>query len=157
MHSAQSENPAQPFLESHCVKCHGTEKKKGKVTLHDIGFDFSDAKTADRWVDVLDQLTSEDMPPEDEEQPETAERTRMIDWINENLQEADQGEAYRKKLLAPEYGNWVSHEKLFSGEIDTPPYSPARLWRYSPEIFDQEGIWQSPQPVHLRHAGKGNP
>ncbi|QTN33242.1 DUF1588 domain-containing protein [Akkermansiaceae bacterium] len=142
-------------MESHCVQCHGTEKKKGKVTLHDIGFDFSDADTADRWIDVLDQLTSEDMPPEEEEQPETAERNRIIEWIEGNLKDADQGEAYRQKLLAPEYGNWVSHEKLFSGEIDTPPYSPSRLWRYSPEIFDRRGFGKARSPFTYVTPEKG--
>ena len=117
------------------------------MALHEIGLDFADADTADLWVEVLDQLTAEDMPPEDEEkQPASAERIRMIDWIDEKLREADQGEAYRKKLLAPEYGNWVSHEKLFSGEINTPPYSPSRLWRLSPEIFESKGFGRARSP-----------
>ncbi|MFK7852127.1 MAG: DUF1588 domain-containing protein [Akkermansiaceae bacterium] len=143
---ADEKEPIQSFLESHCIKCHGVEKKKGKLSLHDVGFDFRDSKTAEIWIEVLDQLTAEDMPPEDEEQPEAAEREEIIDWINEELQKVDQGDAYRKKLLAPEYGNWVSHEKLFSGEIDTPPYSPSRLWRYSPEVFDKQGFGKARSP-----------
>ena len=145
-----------PFLESYCVQCHGAEKKKGKVTLHDLGTDFSDARTADRWVDVLDQLTAEDMPPEDEEKhPATAERAKMIEWIEGQLKTSSQGEAYRKKLLAPEYGNWVNHEKLFSGEIKTPPYSPSRLWRLSPEIFNRKGFGRARSPFTYTTPQKG--
>ena len=73
---------AGEFLEAYCIKCHGPDKAKGKVTLHHIGADFSEERTADQWIEVLDQLTSEDMPPEDEEkQPGSAERERMIEWI----------------------------------------------------------------------------
>jgi len=138
-----------PFLKNYCVQCHGTDKQKGKLTLHDIGHDFSDPDTADKWIEVLDQLTSEDMPPEEEdEQPDNTERAQMIEWINQQLKGADQGEAYRKKLLAPEYGNWVNHEKLFSGEIKTLPYSPSRLWRYSPEIFESQGFGEIRSPFN---------
>ncbi len=31
----------------------------------------------------------------------------------------------------------MNHEKLFSGEITTPPFSPSRLWRVSPAIFKE--------------------
>jgi hypothetical protein len=106
-------------------------------------------------VKVLDQLTSEDMPPEDEKQPETSELTRMSDWISGKLQNADQGKAYRQKLLAQEYGNWVSHEKLFSGEIDTPPFSPSRRWRYSPEFFDRKGFGKAQSPFTYITPEKG--
>ncbi|MDG1070219.1 MAG: DUF1588 domain-containing protein [Akkermansiaceae bacterium] len=145
-----------PFLESHCIQCHGSEKQKGEVTLHDLGTDFSDPDTADRWVDVLEQLTAEDMPPEEEEKhPSAGERARMIEWIEGQLKSSSQGDAYRKKLLAPEYGNWVNHEKLFSGEIKTPPYSPSRLWRLSPEIFKSKGFGRTRSPFTYTTPQKG--
>jgi hypothetical protein len=40
------------------------------------------------------------------------------------------------KLESPSFGNYVNHEKLFSGEITAEPFSPARLWRTSPEVFE---------------------
>lgn len=146
---ADSKVPGEgmPFLETYCVQCHGSEKAKGKRTLHDLGTDFSDSKIAERWIEVLDQLTAEDMPPEDEEkQPMDDQRESMIEWIEKNLEKANQGEAYRKKLLSPLYGNWVNHEKLFSGEIKTLPFSPSRLWRLSPEIFDRKGFGRARSP-----------
>ena len=38
-------------------------------------------------------------------------------------------------MESPSFGNYVNHEKLFSGEISAEPFSPARLWRTSPEVF----------------------
>lgn len=144
---AASDNEVSRFLESHCIRCHGKEKQKGKLALHEAPFDFAKAETSDLWLKILEQLTAGDMPPPDEEdQPSDLERNAVIEWIDQQLLTAGSGEAYRKKLLAPEYGNWVSHEKLFSGEIDTPPYSPARLWRFSPEIFKSKGFGRARSP-----------
>jgi hypothetical protein len=138
--------------------CSVTEliRRKGKISLHDLGGDFEDAKTAERWIGVLEQLTAEDMPPEDEKkQPGSDERRQMVDWIEAKLAGANQGEAYRKKLLAPEYGNWVDHEKLFSGEIKAPSFSPSRLWRLSPEIFERRGFGKARSPFTYVTPEKG--
>lgn len=144
------------FLENYCVQCHGTDKKKGDISFHDLSGDFEDAKIADRWIGVLEQLTAEDMPPENEkQQPGSDERRRMVDWIEAKLAGANQGEAYRKKLLAPEYGNWVDHEKLFSGEIKAPSFSPSRLWRLSPEIFERRGFGKARSPFTYVTPEKG--
>ncbi|MDB4491429.1 DUF1588 domain-containing protein [bacterium] len=85
-------------------------------------------------------------PPEEEDQPDPLATAQVVDWINRRLYETGKAEAYLKKLLAPEYGNWVSHEKLFSGEIKTPPFSPSRLWRLSPEIFKHQGFDRARSP-----------
>ena len=138
--NAATDDTVRAFLESHCIRCHGSEKQKGKLALHEVAFDFNDPKTSDLWLGILEQLTAGDMPPPDEEeQPSASERDRMLAWIDGQLLAAGQGDTYRKKLLAPEYGNWVNHEKLFSGEIDTPPFSPSRLWRFSPDLFERKG------------------
>ena len=144
---AEFDKAVSRFLESHCIRCHGVEKQKGKRALHEAPFDFAKAETSDLWFEILEQLAAGDMPPPDEEdRPSDAERNTVIEWIDQQLLTAGSGEAYRKKLFAPEYGNWVSHEKLFSGEIDTPPYLPARLWRFSPEIFGSKGFGRARSP-----------
>lgn len=144
------------FLNSHCIRCHGKEKQEGELALHDAPFDFANAKTATLWLEIIEQLKAGDMPPLDEEsQPSDLERNAVIDWIDRQLLTAGSGEAYRKKLLAPEYGNWVDHEKLFSGEIDTPPFSPSRLWRISPEIFVQKGFGKAKSPYTYVTSERG--
>ncbi|MFT5468575.1 MAG: endonuclease I [Verrucomicrobiales bacterium] len=148
------EEEVRPFLEQNCFKCHGPEKQKGKVALHTISGDF-ESEGSDIWLKILDQLTSGDMPPDDEEQPDPIARAKIVQWINLRLQDSAHAEAYREKLLKPEYGNYVSHEMLFSGEIDELPFSPARIWRFSPEIFKGKGIrgGQSPFSYITSSAG----
>ena len=147
MQAAGAERMAKQFLASHCFRCHGEEKQKGKVALHEVSFDFSKADSSDLWLKVLAQLTTGDMPPPDEDKrPSDPERNAMIEWIDQKLLLAGSGEAYRKKLLAPEYGNWVNHEKLFSGKVKTPPFSPARLWRFNSEVFSHKGFGNAKSP-----------
>ena len=135
------------FLKTHCIRCHGEEKQKGKLALHEVSFDFAKAGNSELWLHLLAQLTAGDMPPPDEKnRPSDSERKSMIEWIDRQLLTTGSGEAYRKKLLAPDYGNWVSHEKLFSGEIKAPPFSPARLWRFNSEIFSHKGFGNAKSP-----------
>ena len=60
------EPSADAFFDSYCTKCHGPEKSKGKVTLHDMGDDFDKAETLERWELILDVLKGGEMPPEEE-------------------------------------------------------------------------------------------
>ena len=144
------------FLKTHCLRCHGEEKQKGKLALHQVDFDFTRANTGELWLKVLEQLTVGDMPPPDEErQPNDSERNSVIEWIDRALITAGSGDAYRKKLLAPEYGNWVNHQKLFSGEIKTPPFSPARLWRFNSEIFSHKGFGNAKSPFSYVTSERG--
>ncbi|MEI6536423.1 MAG: c-type cytochrome domain-containing protein, partial [Verrucomicrobiaceae bacterium] len=129
------EKGVRPILEKNCVSCHGPEKKKGKLTLHDIGHDFTDSSSVQLWGRVLEQLEIREMPPDDKPQPSASDRAQMIAWIKNGLTSAGRGFELSSKLLLPEYGNRVSHEMLFNGQITDLPYSPSRLWRISPEIY----------------------
>jgi hypothetical protein len=129
------ETQIKPFLAKHCTDCHGAEKKKGKVTLHNISPDPSDAASVEIWGRVLEQLEIGEMPPEKKTQPSALEREKAIVWIKRTLTAAGRGSAIEAKMLLPEFGNRVSHELLFDGSIQTPPYTPSRLWRMSPHIY----------------------
>ena len=116
----EGEAKAHRFIKTHCIRCHGEETQEAKVTLHEASFDSIEPENMALWIEVLEQLKTGEMPPPDEEnQPSNLERHSVIEWIDRKLLTAGAGEAYRKKLMAPEYGNWVDHEKLFSGEIET--------------------------------------
>ena len=128
----------RPYLQEHCVKCHGLKKQKGKLVLHSIKDQFDTETESEQWIQILNQLTFGEMPPTDEEaRPDSSDTAEVVEWIQKRLAETGKADGYLKKLLAPEYGNRVNHEKLFSGEITTPPFSPSRLWRVSPAIFKE--------------------
>ena len=55
-----------PVFEAYCVKCHGPDKSKGKISLHTLDGDLSAGRELERWEDILEMLESGEMPPEDE-------------------------------------------------------------------------------------------
>ena len=74
------------FLDSNCVKCHGPNKAKGKVRLHDLDGDLSREETSARWESVLNVLKSGEMPPEEEEsRPLKKNVDHVIKWIEAEL------------------------------------------------------------------------
>jgi len=75
----------RPFFKTHCIKCHGPDKSKGELTLHTLDGDLASGGGLERWEDVLDALKSGAMPPEDELQPQEAERKAVTGWINKGL------------------------------------------------------------------------
>ena len=157
-----STNPAefkaeiQPFLEQRCVKCHGEKKKKAKFFLHDIDGVITDGKDVVRWEKILEMVSLHDMPPEDEDQPSKIERSKVLGWITAELRKIGRGQC-EGKLRLPHQANRINHEELFSGEHTGPAFSPSRLWRKSPYIYDRfarEMRTQVSQPL-LGLGGKG--
>ena len=65
------ETIAWPFLEAHCVKCHGAKKQKGDVALHDLDPRQLGEGDAALWAKVVEVLKFQEMPPEDPTTPET--------------------------------------------------------------------------------------
>ena len=61
---------AAPFLQKHCYRCHGSEKREADFRIDtQLTADLSDRGNRQRWAEVVDVLNSHSMPPEDELQP----------------------------------------------------------------------------------------
>ncbi|QEL13669.1 DUF1592 domain-containing protein [Limnoglobus roseus] len=76
------EKTVRPFVQTHCISCHGSAKPKGDLDLSP--FTTLDAVTADhkRWELVLDRLRAGDMPPKTAKQQPTEElRREVIAWV----------------------------------------------------------------------------
>ena len=132
------EKTALTFVDSYCADCHDADSAKGDIILTDLPPHMDTVDSAFRWQKMLEQVRAGVMPPVDKKQPTQAEANEVVTLLEETLLASDNGEAYRKKLLLPQYGNYVDHEKLFSGEIQAPAFSPARIWRLSPDIFSEK-------------------
>lgn len=102
----------RPLLEKHCYKCHGAEKSKGGVRLHE----FTDAKSLFRdpklWEKVVESMRDEAMPPDDKPQPAPEERSRIVEWIEHTLDNPsddavpkDPGRPFLHRLSKREYDN----------------------------------------------------
>lgn len=107
------EAETRAFLEQHCMRCHGGEKVKGKVDFTKVDF----AADADLWEKVAEVLEYEEMPPEDEPQPEKAEREAILGWYRANFVDVEPraGDFQPRRLSAREYENTM--ESLFGFEL----------------------------------------
>ena len=124
----------EAIFDSHCYACHDEDVQKGDVRLDDL----ADLPLADRLNllnRVQEQVYFQHMPPKKKAQPSPEEREALFDWVSSALDQHD-ASRLKHKLLDPHYGNYVDHDKLFSGEIKDAPFSPARLWRRNPHHFD---------------------
>lgn len=125
----------QDVLRVYCISCHGPDEQKGGVrfdrleTIDPVALQtlYSNAKEIVEW---------EDMPPAKAKQPTEAERESLLHWLDEKIS-PEEKKKLADKLKKPEYGNYVDHEDLFSGEFaELPGFTYDRRWLISEFIFD---------------------
>ena len=124
------------FVESHCLDCHDSGTAKGDVDLEALSSDLSSAANASRWNNALDQVAFREMPPKDKKQPSAEAREAFVRSLENALTGAGHPPDLRRKMLEPEYGNYVDHHALFDGSMEAVSYTPGRLWLRSPHAFD---------------------
>ncbi|MCP4815940.1 MAG: hypothetical protein GY888_25775, partial [Planctomycetaceae bacterium] len=122
-------------LQKNCVGCHGPDTEEG-----DIRFDTLATLSLAARLDLLnkaqEQLFFGLMPPAEADQPAEADRTLLAGWLRTELRKHGASQL-DDKLRYPDYGNYIDHKKLFSGEIKTKGYTPVRRWLVSPQIFQE--------------------
>jgi len=123
------------LLSHHCLDCHSGDSAEGDVRLDELGqLDLN--VRLDLLNRTQEQLFLGQMPPADEEQPTTSERASLVDWVSRELDKHNASKL-AKKMQKPEFGNYVEHEKLFSGEFaDLPGFTHDRRWLISEFIFN---------------------
>ncbi|HLY73797.1 MAG TPA: DUF1592 domain-containing protein, partial [Planctomycetota bacterium] len=79
----------RPFLDRHCVSCHGGEKQKGDFRIDTLERDFSKPGLASRWMEIMERINSGEMPPKKEPRPIPSECARVSEWISAQIIEAE--------------------------------------------------------------------
>src|SRR5688572_12974576 len=80
---------ARPFLQRHCLRCHGATKALAGFRADLLGVDFSAARVADHWKEVLDRLNAGQMPPDGNPRPDVKQSAAFVAWVNDRLRDAD--------------------------------------------------------------------
>eukprot|EP00913_Durusdinium_trenchii_P008800 g8266.t1 len=76
------------------------------------------------------------MPPKEATPLAGSDRKRISDWVGGELRRWNASELDRKRR-DPRYGNYVDHDRLFSGTVRAKAFTPARRWLVSPQIFEE--------------------
>jgi hypothetical protein len=130
------------FLKAHCGDCHSKTTPAAGLRLDNLRAEFAnqgqiDEAEIDVWQRVHEQITLGSMPPAEAPQVEVREAKHVTVWITEQLRAMGQTPAVWHKLNSPQFGNYVSHERLFDGSHTGPASSPPRLWCLSPYVYDE--------------------
>lgn len=150
--NAEFDKVLQPFLTEHCARCHNEKKQKGEFRVDNLSRDLVSGHSANKWAEVVDRISSGEMPPEDEPQPKPEEVARLVEWISAKLKEGETARLATKervifnKLTRAEYSNTV--EDLLGVKFDaTDPtgLSEDELWHG----FERIGTVLSLSPAHV--------
>lgn len=69
----------RPFVETHCVSCHGKEKPKAQFDLSPYSTMGAAVQDHAHWALVLEKLIAKEMPPQDSKKhPAPKEREAVI-------------------------------------------------------------------------------
>src|SRR5262245_65152260 len=77
----------RPTFREYCLKCHSAEKHKGDLDLERFTSVDEVKRQPKVWQQVIEQLTQNEMPPKDQQQPAAATKDELLDWINAVLDE----------------------------------------------------------------------
>ena len=106
----------------HCLDCHDSETREGKVDLETLSFRITTIEQAELWQKVLNALNAGEMPPEDSEQPGNTEKADFLDDLARTMVTARQalsdsgGKITMRRLNRREYRNTI--EQLTGVKVD---------------------------------------
>src|SRR5688572_19117716 len=103
------EKSIRPVIAEYCLGCHSTKEQKGELDLERFSSVDEVKKHPKIWQKVIEQLTTNEMPPKNKPQPAPAERERLLAWINAVLDDValaragDPGPVVLRRLSNAEY------------------------------------------------------
>lgn len=132
LHGAE---PFDAFLETYCIRCHGPEKEKGDLRIDRLSRDFKLGADTHHWAEVIEQVNSGEMPPEDEKKPTEAEIAAFVTSLDARIKE---GKAARMAARPA-----VSHYRLSRKEYQNTVYDLLGV-RYDPAKpgeLNEDTLW----------------
>ena len=85
----QFEREIRPLLSRYCFRCHGPTRRKAKVNLSLARSEADMGRAQPLWLNVLKQLKTRVMPPEEQKQPAAAERAKIVAWLEAAMDRID--------------------------------------------------------------------
>ncbi len=117
----------QAFFKAHCLDCHDSETREGKVDLETLSFRITTLEQAELWQKVLNAMNAGEMPPEDSEQPSNTEKADFLDDLAQTMVTARQalsdsgGRITMRRLNRREYQNTIEQLTGVKVDVDSLP------------------------------------
>ncbi|WP_437221643.1 DUF1592 domain-containing protein [Planctomicrobium sp. SH661] len=87
---------AFPFLNKHCLRCHGPADQQGEFRIDTLSPNFETELNAQRWGAVLERMNAGEMPPPDEPQPDSSELEAVTGWLGARISEGRKARMARR-------------------------------------------------------------
>lgn len=144
-----TETRLQQLLSQHCSDCHSADLQEGSVRLDDFAT-LDSARKESLLNRIEEQVFIGRMPPADGGELTARQHGEILSLVKGKFAELGTTSLFREKIKSPGYGNYIDHDRLFSGESTAKPFSPPRLWRTSPYVFDSVKSELGAEPKNLR-------
>ena len=140
------------FFKAHCLRCHDSEKQKGKFRLDNLSTDFTNPLVAEKWSEVRFRINAGEMPPEEEKQPTADEIGGVVDELTRRIREgsaervAKRGSLEHYRLSRQEYAHTVHDLLGVVYDVEAPG-----AFNEDPRLhgFDRIGAMLSVAPSHI--------
>jgi hypothetical protein len=102
-----------PYLNKHCVQCHGPKKKNAQLTLHTYTDAASILKDRRKWQTLLRMVHEGEMPPEKQPRPDLKDTDAFLKAVTDLFALADAkgprdpGRVTMRRLNRAEYNNTI--------------------------------------------------
>jgi len=103
----------QAYFEQHCLKCHDADAEKGDFRIDTLSpkVGFEDTP---QWLEIMERISSGEMPPKKEESQPTAEHSaQVVEWLAARMKEGESARLAARarvsfnRLTREEYVNTV--------------------------------------------------
>lgn len=104
----QFQQTVQPLIKKYCLRCHNADNMKSGIRVDQLTATPTDRQLF-LWKDILKQVSSQAMPPEEEPQPTADERKAFSSWITSTMTAAMKRNTQRngsvRRLTVSQYRN----------------------------------------------------
>ncbi|MDP4624797.1 MAG: DUF1592 domain-containing protein [Akkermansiaceae bacterium] len=116
----------KPFLDQNCISCHGPDKEKGSLRVDFLAADLNDPYSLSHYQNIIDELTTGNMPPEEEPRPDAQELVEVLDVFTDLVKAAKErhgsgGGRPVRRLTRTEFINTVWDQMGVRTDIDGLP------------------------------------
>ena len=125
------------ILNKYCSDCHGQKKQKADLNLSILDRDIAFGNDFEMWRLIYDKIKYKEMPPEEGDHLPEPDRAKLLESLrNAFIKSQKAGVVTDRKLLLPEFGNYVDHEELFNSKAGVVIPATPSIWRLRPELYD---------------------
>ena len=107
------EKDLRPYLRTHCIGCHGTDKQEGEFRIDTLSPEVG-VKDTPKWAEIIERINSGEMPPKDaKNKPSADESAKIVEWLAARIKEGEAARMARRdrvsyhRLTRDEYVNSV--------------------------------------------------